>query len=144
MFYGRRLVYPIITFLRCIFLHEYKYFSSFGAGNCVSNSSFKWMKNSPNQFCSIRVDPCERWVDDTGLAIPGSTLWMMVVLLAQHQKEGWQKLIKFAAADSKESTNCKLLAGLRIAIAHVHHNSKPLRILGAMKYYWLLIELTHV
>ena len=28
---------------------EYKYFSSFEAGNCVSNSSFKWRKQY-NQF----------------------------------------------------------------------------------------------
>ena len=30
-------------------------FHSFEAGNCVSNSSFKWMKNTQKQFSSIRV-----------------------------------------------------------------------------------------
>ena len=55
LFYGRCLVNLIITFRRRIFLHKYNYVSSFGAGNCVSNSSFKWMKNSPKQLGSIRV-----------------------------------------------------------------------------------------
>ena len=43
-------------FWRRLFLHLYNNFSSFGAGNCVSKSSFKWMKNSPKQFCSIMVN----------------------------------------------------------------------------------------
>ena len=55
MFCGRCLVDLRITFWRRIFLHKYNYFSSFGAGICVSNSSFKWMKNSPEQFGSMRV-----------------------------------------------------------------------------------------
>ena len=45
MCFGRYLVNLIITFWRRLFLHKYNYFSSFGAGNCVSNSSFKRMKN---------------------------------------------------------------------------------------------------
>ena len=56
MFCGRCLVTLIITFWRRIFLHKCNYFLSFGAGNCVSNSSFKWVKNSPEQFGSIRVN----------------------------------------------------------------------------------------
>ena len=36
--------------------HKYKYFSSFEAGNCVSNSSFKWTKNKRKQFGSTRVN----------------------------------------------------------------------------------------
>ena len=56
MFRGRCLVNLIITLWRCIFLHKYKYFSSFKAGNCVSNSSSKWMKNSPKQFGCINVN----------------------------------------------------------------------------------------
>ena len=27
-----------------IFFHKYNYFSAFEAGNCVSNSNFKWIK----------------------------------------------------------------------------------------------------
>ena len=50
---GRCLVNLIITFWRCLFF--YNYFLSFGAGNCVSNFSFKWMKNSLNKTGSIRV-----------------------------------------------------------------------------------------
>ena len=46
IFRGRCLVNLIITFWECIFFQKYKYFSSFEAGNCVSNSSFKWMKNN--------------------------------------------------------------------------------------------------
>ena len=46
IFRGRCLVNLIITFWRCIFFQKYKKKSSFGAGNCVSNSSFKWMKNN--------------------------------------------------------------------------------------------------
>ena len=49
MFSGRWLVNLIITFFKRIFLHRYDYFSSFGAGNCVSNSSFKWTKNNLKQ-----------------------------------------------------------------------------------------------
>ena len=30
--------------------HKYTYFSSFEAGNCVDNSSFKWMKNRNTHF----------------------------------------------------------------------------------------------
>ena len=46
MFCGRSLVNLIITLWRRISCRKYKYFSSFGAGNFVSNSSFKWMKNN--------------------------------------------------------------------------------------------------
>ena len=46
----------IITFWKRILLHKYNYFSSFEAGNCVSNSSFKWMKHIPKRFGSIRVN----------------------------------------------------------------------------------------
>ena len=53
---GRCLVDLRIQFRKRLFLHKYIYFSSFGAGNCVSNSSFKWMKNSPKQFGSIGVN----------------------------------------------------------------------------------------
>ena len=56
MLCGRCLVSLIITFWRRIFLHKYYYFSSFGAGNCVSNSSFKWMKNSLKKIGSIRAE----------------------------------------------------------------------------------------
>ena len=37
-------------------IHKYKYFLSFEAGNCVSNSSFQWMKNRNKQFSSRRVN----------------------------------------------------------------------------------------
>ena len=33
--------------------HKYTYFSSFEAGNCVSNSSFKCMKNRSKHFSNI-------------------------------------------------------------------------------------------
>ena len=64
MFCGRCLVNPripslfnlIFTVWRRIFWHKYNNFSSFGAGNCVGNSSSKWIKNSPKQFCSIKVN----------------------------------------------------------------------------------------
>ena len=56
VFCGRSLGNLIVTFWRRIFLHKYNYFSSFGAGNCVSNSSSKWMKNNPKQFGSTRVN----------------------------------------------------------------------------------------
>ena len=55
---SRCIVSLIITFWRRIFVHKYNYFSSFLAGNCVSDSSFKWMKNSPKQLGSIRVFLC--------------------------------------------------------------------------------------
>ena len=57
MFCGRCLVYIIITFWRCFVFHKHIYFSSFGAGNCVSNSSSKWKKNSVKEIGSIRVYP---------------------------------------------------------------------------------------
>ena len=53
MFCGRCLVNLILTFWRCIYFYKYNYFSSFGAGNCVSNSSFKWMKKSLKKIGSI-------------------------------------------------------------------------------------------
>ena len=43
-----------IWFIGFIF-HNWEYFSSFEAGNCVSNSSFKWMKNRKKQFNTTRV-----------------------------------------------------------------------------------------
>ena len=43
MFCGRCLVNLIITYYinNCIFFYKYNKFSSFGTGNCVSNSNFK-------------------------------------------------------------------------------------------------------
>ena len=41
---GRCSVILKTKFQRCLFVHKYNYFSSFGAGNCVSNSSPKWGK----------------------------------------------------------------------------------------------------
>ena len=52
---GRHLVNIKIAIWRRWFLHKYNYFSSFGAGNCVSNSRFRWMKNKPKQLGSISV-----------------------------------------------------------------------------------------
>ena len=57
MFCDRCLVNLILTFWRCIFVHKNNNFSSFGAGNCVSNSSFKWIKNSLEKIGSIKVKP---------------------------------------------------------------------------------------
>ena len=56
IFCDRCLVNLIIKCWRRIFFQKNIYFSSFGAGNCVSNSSFKWMKNIPKQFDSIMVN----------------------------------------------------------------------------------------
>ena len=36
-------------------VHKWEYFSSFEAGNCFSNSSFKRMKNRNKTFSSVRV-----------------------------------------------------------------------------------------
>ena len=36
--------------------HKYKYFSSFEAGICVSNSSFQWVKNRNKQFSGTGVN----------------------------------------------------------------------------------------
>ena len=55
MLRGRCLVNMIITFWKRILLRKYNYFSSFGTGNCTSNFSFKWMKNSRKQLGSIKV-----------------------------------------------------------------------------------------
>ena len=40
----------------CLFSINNIIFHSFEAGNCVSNSSFKWMKNTHIQFSSTRVE----------------------------------------------------------------------------------------
>ena len=42
--------------LKMYIFYKYKYFSSFEAGNCFSNSSFKWLKNSLKKIGSIMVN----------------------------------------------------------------------------------------
>ena len=39
----------------CLLFIKYKYFSSFEAGNCVSNSRFRWMKWIHIRFSSTKV-----------------------------------------------------------------------------------------
>ena len=83
IFCGRCLVNLIITFWRSIFFHKYKYFSSFGAGNCASNSSFKWMKNSLKKSGSVRVKQtshCTKWKIDTCLNNDSCVLLIRTIL----------------------------------------------------------------
>ena len=53
-------VYPravrVDQIIKCLFFINNPIFHSFEAGNCVSNSSLKWMKNTHKQFCSTRVN----------------------------------------------------------------------------------------
>ena len=53
------LVNQIIELGRCLFFINSTIFHSFEAGNCVSNSSFKWIKNSHKQLSSTRF---KTWV----------------------------------------------------------------------------------
>ena len=53
------LVNQSIELGRCLFFINSTIFHSFEAGNCVSNSSFKWMKNTHKQLSSTRF---KTWV----------------------------------------------------------------------------------
>ena len=53
---GRCLVNLMITFWRRIFLHKYNYFSSFGAGNCVTIPASNEWKIVGQQFGSVRAE----------------------------------------------------------------------------------------
>ena len=58
-FCGRSSFRQIMHFWRCLFFINIIIFSSFEAGNCVSNSSFKWWKTdwiSDKQFGISRVN----------------------------------------------------------------------------------------
>ena len=49
------LGYSNYSILETSIFHNYKYFSSFKAGNCVSNSSFEWIKNRSKKFGITRL-----------------------------------------------------------------------------------------